>query len=77
MMMHTSVTLRCVRRPVYTLSSCPGGDISTKNLWLAESVLDILLDQKYVFLNGLPAGLEPAVVLFPAEPVLSLSGSGC
>lgn len=25
-----------------------GGDISTKNLWLAESVLDILLEQKYV-----------------------------
>lgn len=28
---------------------CPaGGDISSKNLWLAESVLDILLEQKYV-----------------------------
>lgn len=26
----------------------PGGDISSKNLWLAESVLDILLEQKYV-----------------------------
>lgn len=28
--------------------SHPGGDISSKNLWLAESVLDILLEQKYV-----------------------------
>lgn len=28
------------------LKQVAGGDISTKNLWLAESVLDILLDQK-------------------------------
>lgn len=30
------------------ISLFAGGDISTKNLWLAESVLDILLEQKYV-----------------------------
>ncbi|XP_069024802.1 integrator complex subunit 3 isoform X1 [Embiotoca jacksoni] len=30
------------------LKQVAGGDISTKNLWLAESVLDILLDQKTV-----------------------------
>lgn len=34
----------------YLVRSRPGGDISSKNLWLAESVLDILLEQKYVSL---------------------------
>ncbi|XP_075867548.1 integrator complex subunit 3 isoform X2 [Nelusetta ayraudi] len=36
------------------LKQVAGGDISTKNLWLAESVLDILLDQKeWVVKNGM------------------------
>lgn len=39
----------CQRGRILTVSVSPaGGDISTKNLWLAESVLDILLEQKYV-----------------------------
>lgn len=32
----------------HAVCSHAGGDISSKNLWLAESVLDILLEQKYV-----------------------------
>ncbi|KAM9339737.1 integrator complex subunit 3 isoform 2-T2 [Symphorus nematophorus] len=36
------------------LKQIAGGDISTKNLWLAESVLDILLDQKeWVLKSGM------------------------
>ncbi|XP_038580340.1 integrator complex subunit 3 isoform X2 [Micropterus salmoides] len=36
------------------LKQIAGGDISSKNLWLAESVLDILLDQKeWVLKNGM------------------------
>ena len=38
-----SVSIWC-----FHVCSSSGGDISSKNLWLAESVLDILLDQKYV-----------------------------
>jgi len=35
--------------PLYCLSNlrqCAGGDISNKNLWLAENVLEILVDQR-------------------------------
>ncbi|KAI3359049.1 hypothetical protein L3Q82_015418 [Scortum barcoo] len=36
------------------LKQIAGGDVSTKNLWLAESVLDILLDQKeWVLKSGM------------------------
>ncbi|XP_061598027.1 integrator complex subunit 3 [Cololabis saira] len=36
------------------LKQIAGGDISTKNLWLAESVMDILLDQKeWVLKSGM------------------------
>lgn len=46
---NVSVTLTAACWVTWFCSLSTGGDISTKNLWLAESVLDILLDQKYVF----------------------------
>lgn len=45
----TAVTpLRITLLIIVCVCCCVGGDISTKNLWLAESVLDILLEQKYI-----------------------------
>lgn len=48
LLIHAVVTVTGVWSDILSLCGSTGGDISTKNLWLAESVLDILLEQKYV-----------------------------
>lgn len=40
--------LVCLIEHLWLFFLCPGGDITSKNLWLAENVLDILLDQRCV-----------------------------